>query len=1026
MAPQRLRPRSLLGTALAAGLAAVLALAGATAAAAGTHTGNDPAVTITVDDQVVAGEPIHVSGTGWVSPTPGVGSVVAIKVDSLSTTQAVANPATGTVIANKGVWAAVQADADGTWSAELPYPSSAVTATPWTGTGAHTLTLLTGSLLPGDTVRSETATFEVVAATTPPVVTTQPVGALVTVGDPAAFTAAASGAPAPAVQWQSAPAAGDWADVPGATGGTLTVASATLAASGTRYRAVFTSTAGTATSAEAVLTVAPPAGALVGSSDPTVTFTVPGQVVVGEAIHLSGTGWTTPAGVPSVIAVKLDDGAVGTTRTVTHPVTGAVQGNTTIWAMVQAQADGSWSADVPFPTTDGSTLTTAWAAGETHSVRLLTSSPLTAGDRTRTETASFTLVAAAPGAGPADPPAWAHETVRVGAATAWVEQGVAAGDGATLRVKGYGWTDAAGTTGSTIALKVNRGEGLQYTRSGSGVVQHPTAAGDDTIWALLAADASAGQANVHPIAADGSFDLTLDAPAGLVAGQYLTVSLQSGRFLAGDVQRTATTAPLVVGGVAWVDPGDGGEQVTCVPTSGSPTVTVAPDATVGGTLHVTGTGWCHPAENGGGSRIGVKIDEGAYSRLDTSVHTNRTIWATVDADPRTGTFDVEIPLPDGTTTGAAGSDPAFPEGSHTLRLLTGSLKSGDTVRTLLSAPFVVGEYRPNGLPDPAEATEDLTSATRGGVTLSRTATALTVRVPAAQPGDWVFLTAYAVDGSPRYLWRDTWFRVGADGTVVAPLAGVTLPVGTTKLAVQSGNRGSLGQVLGWASLHVAAPPAPEVPATGGTAAPGTSGGTGSAGTGAGTGGAAPVTVTAATTASTAAPTEVPPPPFGDDTGLTAANAGDVVAAQEGTVVTLTLAGVEPGAWVYLYTYSEPLAVGWVQVDAHRQVRVDLGLLAPGDHKIAVLDADGGLIGWAAATVPGEVEAEAAPEADAAAGGSVTAAGADEVVTTDAVPTVAESGGLSGADWWFVAGGAVLLVVLVGVGLRLRRRPGAAA
>lgn len=1033
MAPLRLRSGSVLNTVLAAGLAVVLALAGATSAAAGTHTGNDPAVTITVDDQVVAGEPIHVSGTGWVSPTAGVGSVIAIKVDSLTTTQVVVNPATGTAIGNKGVWAVAQAGADGTWSAELPYPTSAVTATPWTGTGPHALTLLTGSLLAGDTVRSETATFEVVAATTPPAVTTQPVGARVTVGGSATFTAAASGVPAPAVQWQSAPAAGDWADLPGATSGTFTVASATLAAGGTRYRAVFTSTAGTATSAEAVLTVAPPAGALVGSSDPTVTFTVPSQVVVGDALHLSGTGWTTPAGVPSVIAVKLDDGAVGTTGTVTHPVTGAVQANKTIWAMVQAQADGSWSADVPFPTPDGSTLTSAWAAGETHSVRLLTSSPLTAGDRTRTETASFTLVATAPGAGPSDPPAWAHETVRVGSATAWVEQGVAAGDGATLRVKGHGWTNAAGSTGSTIALKVNRGEGLQYTRSGGQVVQHPTAAGDDTIWALLASDAAAGQANVHPIAADGSFDLTLDAPSGLVAGQYLTVTLQSGRFLTGDVQRTVTTAPLVVGGVAWVDPGDGSEQVTCVPTSSGPTVDVAADATVGGTLHVTGTGWCHPAENGGGSRIGVKIDEGAYSRLDTSVHTNRTIWATVDADPRTGTFDVEIPLPDGTTAGADGSDPAFPEGSHTLRLLSGSLKSGDTVRTLLSAPFVVGEYRPNGLPDPAEATEDLTSATRGGVTLSRTATTLTVRVPAAQPGDWVFLTAYAADGSPRYPWRDTWFRVGADGSVVAPLAGVTLPVGTTKLAVQSGNRGSVGAVLGWAPLHVAAPEVPptETPTTGGTTAPGASAGAGGADADAGTvgaGGAAPVTITAATTASAAAPTEVPPPPVADDAGLTAANAGDVVAAQEGTVVTLTLAGVEPGAWVYLYTYSEPLAVGWVQVDAQRQVRVDLGLLAPGDHKIAVLDADGELVGWAAATVPGEVEAtsDAEPEAETAGGGTVTAAGADEVVAADAVPTIVESGGLSGADWWFVAGGAVLLVVLVGVGLRLRRRPGAAA
>jgi hypothetical protein len=741
-----------------------------------------------------------------------------------------------------------------------------------------------------------------------------------------------------------------------------------------------------------------------GSSDAGVTFTVPDQVVVGEDLHLSGTGWVTTAGdTGSVIAIKLDEGAVTTTRSVTHPVTGAVQGNKTIWAMVQAQPDGTWSADVPLPTLG--TANVAWAAGETHSLRLLTSTMI-AGDKVRTESASFEVVA--PATEPETPavtePGWAHETVQVGTAVAWVEQQVAAGGTSTIRLRGTGWTDTAGTAASIVAIKLNRGEGQQYTRPAGEVVQHPTASGDDTIWALLAADA--GTTHVLPIAADGSFDVTLDAPAGLVAGQYLTLTMQSGRFLTGDVQRTVTSAPLVVGGTPWVDPGDGGEVTTCVPTSSTPTLTVVGDGSVGGTLHVTGAGWCHPTD--GGSRLGIKIDEGAYSRLDTTVHTNKTIWATVDANPADGTIDAEIALPDGTTAGALGSTPAFTQGSHTLRVLTGSLKTGDTVRTLLSDSFVVGEYQPNGTPDPAEATEDLTAATAGGVTLTRTDAALTVTVPGA-----------AADGSPRYLWS-TWFRVTSAGTVVAPLAGVTLPVGTTKLAVQSGDLGRVGEILGWAYLVVAAPSVPATPAPATTETAATTAVTTTA--------SRPVIGTTISTAiSTKAPTTVPAPPAADGTGLTAENAGRVSGVQDGTVVTLTLAGAAPGTWVYLYAYSEPTAVGWVQVDANRQVKVDVGLLPAGEHKIAVLDAEGELVGWTGATVPEAVvvttTAEDAAGAEEAEEQTVTAAPAEDAETVAA--PVADASGLSATDGWLIGGGLVLLLVCVAGGLVLRRRKVAA-
>ena len=96
-------------------------------------------------------------------------------------------------------------------------------------------------------------------ACTNPTVTTQPISQTVTYGAASAsFTSAASGTPAPTVQWQSSPNGTTWTDIGGATSTTLTINNPTVAMSGTQYRAVFTNTCGgtqTATSNAATLTV---------------------------------------------------------------------------------------------------------------------------------------------------------------------------------------------------------------------------------------------------------------------------------------------------------------------------------------------------------------------------------------------------------------------------------------------------------------------------------------------------------------------------------------------------------------------------------------------------------------------------------------------------------------------------------------------------------------------------------------------------------------------------------------------------
>ncbi|UZN04873.1 glycoside hydrolase family 9 protein [Cellulomonas sp. S1-8] len=86
-----------------------------------------------------------------------------------------------------------------------------------------------------------------------PAITAEPTDATVALGATATFTAAASGAPAPTVQWQVRDGA-KWRDVPGATSTTLSVV-ATSKTAGAQYRAVFTNASGTATTQVARLVV---------------------------------------------------------------------------------------------------------------------------------------------------------------------------------------------------------------------------------------------------------------------------------------------------------------------------------------------------------------------------------------------------------------------------------------------------------------------------------------------------------------------------------------------------------------------------------------------------------------------------------------------------------------------------------------------------------------------------------------------------------------------------------------------------
>ncbi len=97
-------------------------------------------------------------------------------------------------------------------------------------------------------------------------VTSNPVSQVVSAGNPVTFVAAGAGTPAPTVQWQVSTDSGNtFSNIAGATNATLTFTT-TASQSGNEYRAAFTNSSGTATTAPATLTVNTTPGGLVISA----------------------------------------------------------------------------------------------------------------------------------------------------------------------------------------------------------------------------------------------------------------------------------------------------------------------------------------------------------------------------------------------------------------------------------------------------------------------------------------------------------------------------------------------------------------------------------------------------------------------------------------------------------------------------------------------------------------------------------------------------------------------------------------
>jgi hypothetical protein len=183
---------------------------------------------------------------------------------------------------------------------------------------------------------STAATLTVNAKPEAPKVTSNPSSKTVMVGESATFSAAATGVPAPTVQWQVSTNNGTtWANDTtdaGNTTGTLTVAATTLAESGREYRAVFKNASGSATSVAVTLTVKEPA--------PVVSSVSPNSGGALSIVEITGKNFT------DVEAV--DFGSA--------PAAGLVLSSTEILVLAPS---GSGTVDVTVKTASGTSATSS-------------------------------------------------------------------------------------------------------------------------------------------------------------------------------------------------------------------------------------------------------------------------------------------------------------------------------------------------------------------------------------------------------------------------------------------------------------------------------------------------------------------------------------------------------------------------------------------------------------------------------------------------------------------------------------------
>ena len=192
-----------------------------------------------------------------------------------------------------------------------------------------------------------------------PAVTTQPATQTKCAGVNAIFSSAASGSPAPTVQWQESTNGTSWNNITGATASTLSFTT-TTADNNNQYRAVWTNIAGTATSNSATLTVnsipAAPGVSVTdncgsslltatgapgatfswsnGATTSSITVTIAGTYTVTQTVNSctspAGSGVAAPKPIPALSSSLTATATSGTAFTYT--ATSGTPGTTFAWS----------------------------------------------------------------------------------------------------------------------------------------------------------------------------------------------------------------------------------------------------------------------------------------------------------------------------------------------------------------------------------------------------------------------------------------------------------------------------------------------------------------------------------------------------------------------------------------------------------------------------------------------------------------------------------------------------------------------
>ncbi|WP_304009799.1 peptidase [Rothia mucilaginosa] len=177
-----------------------------------------------------------------------------------------------------------------------------------------------------------------------------------------------------------------------------------------------------------------------------------------------------------------------------------------------------------------------------------------------------------------------------------------------------------------------------------------------------------------------------------------------------------------------------------------------------------------------------------------------------------GTFEVEVPLPTTENTGLSAEDLAkagwaTENSEHNVQVLSGSLGGEDeqgnnydrgvSIRQLIKLSDKAPEYAPVDAPQPVNASE-LTDG--HGVQVSRDGSTVTVTVPNAEPGTWVYAATY-LGNSPQTLYGSGWKRLDNNRSFSYETR-VSMPAATYRVVVHNGNQGAQNAVLGFADITV--------------------------------------------------------------------------------------------------------------------------------------------------------------------------------------------------------------------------------